>query len=212
MSTRPNMSRFARRGLAVVGAAVFAVSLTVGGAGSAVAHPLGPIDSMTDLKGTWLTSLTGFREGEPITWMHRLKVRKVLGSAAVASEEWLDCEVQATDCKAAKAGKQTGVNWSPPSRVLMAMDPNGTVHGVGTYGSITLTSDDDGVSMMALSNGQQDEWTATPDPTSGQTPTASRQSNGLMANHWGGAYAATGSPMAVCGGVGAAGTATRNAT
>jgi hypothetical protein len=207
------MDRFTRRGLGVVGAAVFAVSLSVGGAGSAVAHPLGPIDSMTDLKGTWLTSLTGFREGDPIKWMHRLKVRKVLGSAAVAWEEWLDCEVHAADCKAAKAGKQTGVNWSPPSRVLMAMDSNGVVHGVGTYGSITLNSGDDGVSMMALSHGQRDEWTATPDPTtSGPTPTASRQSTGLMASPWGPTYVATGSLMDTCGTVGATDTATKNAT
>jgi len=211
MSTRPNMSRFARRGLAVVGAAVFAVSLTVGGAGSAVAHPLGPIDSMSDLKGTWQTSLTGFREGDPILWMHRLKVRKVLGSAAVAWEEWLDCEVQAADCKAAKSGKDSGVNWSPPSRVLMAMDSNGVVHGVGTYGTITLTSDGDGVAAVLISHGQRDEWTATPDPkTAGQSATAPRvKAPGV---DWTGPYAATGSLMFVCGGVGAADTATQNAT
>ena len=67
MGTRLNMSRSARRALAVVGAALFAVSLSVGGAGSAVAAPTsGPIDSMADMKGAWLTSLTGFREGDPI--------------------------------------------------------------------------------------------------------------------------------------------------
>ena len=69
----------------------------------------GSIDSMQDFKGGWVTSLTGFREGDPISWMHRLTVRKVKGQAGVAWEEWLDCAVQATDCKAAKAGKQTGV-------------------------------------------------------------------------------------------------------
>ena len=78
MRTGLNMSRSARRGLAVVGAAVFAVSMSVGGAGSAVAAPgSGPIDSMAEMKGAWLTSLSGFREGDPIKWMHQLKVRKV---------------------------------------------------------------------------------------------------------------------------------------
>ena len=187
-----NMSRFARRGLAVVGAAVFAVSLSVGGAGSAVAHPRGPIDSMADLKGTWQTSLTGFREGDPIQWMHQLKVRKVLGSAAVAWEEWLDCGVQPAECTAAKAGKQTGVNWSKPTRVLMVMGPNSVVHGVGTYGTFMLTPDEDGITAVMLSNGQRDDWTATPEPTtSGQPPTAPRTGT-LMAN-WTGAYAVTGS-------------------
>ena len=190
MGTRLNVSRSARRGLAVVGAAVFAVSLSVGGAGSAVAAPTsGPIDSMADMKGTWLTPLTGFREGDPIKWMHQLKVRKVLGSAAVAWEEWLDCEVQAADCTAAKAGKQTGVNWSKPTRVLMAMDSNRVVHGVGTYGSITLTSGKDGMTAMLISHGQRDEWTATPEPTtSGQAPTALRAKAAI----WTGAYVATG--------------------
>lgn len=74
------------------------------------------------------------RAGSPsavgIVWLHRLTVRKVKGSAAVAWEQWLDCAVQATDCRAAKAGKQTGVGWSKPSRVLMAMDPKGVVHGL----------------------------------------------------------------------------------
>ena len=105
--------------------------------------------------------------------MHQLKVRKVRGSAAVAWEEWLDCEVQAADCTAAKAGKQTGVNWSAPSRVLMVMGPNGVVHGVGTYGSITLTSGEDGITAVMISNGQRDDWTATPEPTtSGQSAKA----------------------------------------
>jgi hypothetical protein len=185
------MGRLARRGLAVVGAAVFAVSLSVGGAGSAVAHPLGSIDSMTELKGTWLTSLTGFREGDPIEWMHQLKVRKVNGATAVAWEEWLDCEVQAADCTAAKAGEQTGVNWSPATRVLMAMDPNGVVHGVGTYGTITHTPDEDGMTAVVLSNGQRDEWTATPDPTtSGQSATEPRAN--VAEADWTGPYVGTG--------------------
>jgi hypothetical protein len=190
MSTRLNIGRSARRGLAVVGAAVFA--LTVGGAGSAVAAPTsGPNDSMTDMKGTWLTSMTGFRDGDPITWMHQLKIRKVNGASAVAWEEWLDCTLQPADCKAAKAGKQTGVNWSPATRVLMAMAPNGVVHGVGTYGTIMLTPDEDGMTAVALSHGQRDEWTATPDPTtSGQSVTAPRAN--VEGVDWTGMYAVTG--------------------
>ena len=171
MTTRVNMSRFASRGLAVVGSAVFA--LMVVGAGSAVAAPTSrSIDSMSDLKGAWVTPLTGFREGDPISWMHRLTVRKVNGSAAVAWEEWLDCKSQAADCKAAKAGKQTGVRWSAPSRVLLAMDPEGVVHGVGATGSIMLTTDEDGLSVVVLSGGQRDDLTATPDPTTSGQPSA----------------------------------------
>ena len=148
---------------------------------------------MTDLKGTWLTSLTGFREGDQIKWMHRLKVRKVNGATAVAWEEWLDCAVQATDCRAAKAGKQTGINWSAPSRVRMVMDSKGVVHGVGTYGSIMLTPDKKGMTAVVLSNGQRDEWTATPNPTtSGLSPTAPRRSTPTMAPIWLGLIVATG--------------------
>ena len=44
MRTGLNMSRVASRGLAVVGAAVFALRLTVGGAGSAVAAPASGVD------------------------------------------------------------------------------------------------------------------------------------------------------------------------
>ena len=208
MRTGLNINRSARRGLAVVGAAVFAVSLSIGGAGSAVAHPLGQIDSMADLKGTWQTSLTGFREGDPIQWMHQLKVRKVLGSAAVAWEEWLDCGVQPAECTAAKAGKQTGVNWSKPTRVLMVMGPKGVVHGVGTYGTFMLTPDGDGMTAVMLSHGQRDEWTATPDPTtSGQSAAAPREM-AERAAEWEGTYVATGSFMAYCGGVGVVNTAT----
>ena len=72
------MNRFSSPVLAVIGAGAFAIALTVGGAGSAVAAPTsGPIDSLQDLKGSWLSSLTGFQEGDPISWQHRLTVRKV---------------------------------------------------------------------------------------------------------------------------------------
>ncbi|CAB4959870.1 MAG: hypothetical protein F2840_10550 [Actinobacteria bacterium] len=193
------MSRLSRRSLAVIGAGAFAVALTVGGAGSAVAAPTaGPIETMQDLKGGWLTSLTGFREGDPISWLHRLTVRKVNGSAAVAWEEWLDCALQAADCKAAKAGKQTGVDWSKPSRVLLAMDPKGVVYGVGAYSSIMLTSGGDGMSAVVFSNGQRDEWTATP-TTSGQSQTApaARENQPRKLAYWTGSYAAAG-PTVSC--------------
>ena len=165
MRTRLNMSRFARRGFAVVGAAVFA--LTVGGAGSAVAAPTsGPIDSMQDLKGGWLTSLTGFQDGDSISWQHRMIVRKVKGSAAVAWEQWRDCADYAVECK---AGKATGDGWSAPSRVLLVMEPKGVAYGVGATGTIMLTPDEDGLSAVMMSNGQRDTVTATP-TTSGQSP------------------------------------------
>ena len=192
------MSRLSSRALAAVGAGAFAVSLSVGGAGSAVAHPRGPIESMSDMKGVWLTPLTGFREGDPINWMHRMTVRKVLGSAAVAWEEWLDCTLQAADCTAAKKGKQTGVNWSKSSRVLMVMGPNGVVHGVGTYGTFMLTPDGEGMTAVMLSHGQKDDWTATPDPTtSGQSPIAFRQTStaGIMYT-WKGFFAVGGTTSA----------------
>ena len=166
MRTRLNMSRFARRRFAVVGAAVFA--LTVGGAGSAVAAPTsGPIDSMQDLKGGWLTSLTGFQDGDPISWQHRMIVRKVKESAAVAWEQWRKCADYAVECK---AGKATGDGWSAPSRVLLVMEPKGVVYGVGATGTIMLTPDEDGLSAVMMSNGQRDTVTATP-TASGQSRT-----------------------------------------
>ena len=193
------LNRLSSKALAAVGAGAFAVALTVGGAGSAVAAPTsGQIETMQDLKGAWLTSLTGFREGDPISWLHRLTVRKVKGSAAVAWEEWLDCALQAADCKAAKVGKQTGVNWSAPSRVLMVMDSKGVVHGFGTYGSILLASGGDGMSAVVLSNEQRDEWTSTPDSTtSGQSPIAPRTNTPMSGASWIGGYAAAG-PTVSC--------------
>ena len=166
------MNRFSSPVLAVIGAGAFAIALTVGGAGSAVAAPTsGPIDSLQDLKGSWLSSLTGFQDGDPISWQHRLTVRKVKGSAAVAWEEWRDCADHATECK---AGKVTGDGWSDPSRVLLVMDPKGVVHGVGASGSIMLTSDDEGMSAVMMSSGQRESGTATPTrKTPGQSTTAS---------------------------------------
>ena len=157
------MSRLSRRAFAAVGAGALTVALTVGGGGSAVAAPTaGPIETMQDLKGGWLTSLTGFREGSPVSWQHRMIVRKVLGSAAVAWEQWRDCADYAVACK---AGKATGDGWSAPSRVLMVMDSNGVVHGVGATGTILLTPDGDGLTAVMLSHGQQGSGAATSNPT-----------------------------------------------
>jgi hypothetical protein len=180
------MIRVRSRTLAAVGA--FAVAVSLGAAVPAGAVPSsGQVDSMQDLKGAWLTSLAGFQEGQPVNWQHRLTVRKVKGSAAVAFEEWRDCADHAAECK---AGKVTGGGWSTPSRVLLAMDPRGVVHGVGATGSIMLTTGEDGMSAVMLSAGQQDDWTAMPDPTA-----MNRQR--VMTSEWGPSYAATG-PTTSC--------------
>ena len=157
------MSRVSSRALAAVGAGAFAVALTVGGGGSAVAAPTsGPIETMQDLKGAWLTPLTGFQDADPISWQHRMIVRKVLGSAAVAWEQWRDCADYAVACK---AGKATGDGWTSPSRVLMVMDSKGVAHGVGATGTILLTPDGDGLTAVMLSHGQQGSGAATSNPT-----------------------------------------------
>ena len=157
------MNRLRSRALTVMGAGVFAVALTVSGAGAAEAAPAsGPIETMQDFKGGWLTSLTGFQDGDPISWQHRMIVRKVLGSAAVAWEQWRDCADYAVACK---AGKATGDGWTAPSRVLMVMDSNGVVHGVGATGTLLLTQDGEGLSAVMLSHGQQGSGAATSNPT-----------------------------------------------
>ena len=160
------MSRLSSRALAVIGSGAFAVALTVGGAGSAVAAPTsGQVESMQDLKGGWLTPLTGFREGSPVRWQHRLIVRKVKESAAVAWEQWRDCADYAVACK---AGKATGDGWSAPSRVLMVMDSKGVVHGVGATGTLLLTPDEEGMTAVMLSHGQQGSGAATSNPTTSE--------------------------------------------
>ena len=190
MRTGLNMSRSASRGLAVVGATVFAVSLSVGGAGSAVAAPTaGPFETMQDFKGGWLTSLRGFQDADAISWQHRMIVRKVKGSAAVAWEQWRDCADYAVQCK---AGKATGDGWTSPSRVLLVMDPEGVVHGVGATGTIMLTPDGDGLSAMMMSSGQRDTATATP-TTSGQSSIAFRTLPPSYQTLGGSSYAASGS-------------------
>jgi hypothetical protein len=149
--------------LAVIGAGAFVVALTVGGAGSAGAAPTsGPIETMQDFKGGWLTSLTGFQDGDPISWQHRMIVRKVKGSAAVAWEQWRDCADHAAKCE---AGKATGDGWSDPTRVLMVMDSKGVVHGVGATGTILLTPDEAGMTAVMLSHGKQGSEAATSNPT-----------------------------------------------
>ena len=184
------MSRLSVRALAVIGAGAFAVALTVGGGGSAVAAPTsGQVETMQDLKGGWLTPLTGFQDGDAISWQHRMIVRKVLGSAAVAWEQWRDCADYAVACK---AGKATGDGWTSQSRVLMVMDPKGVVHGVGATGTILLTPDEEGMTAVMLSHGQQGSGAATSNPTtSAQSRTKlSVVPDGLSVS---GSYAATGS-------------------
>ena len=199
------MSRLSSRALAAVGAGAFAVALTVGGGGSAVAAPTaGPIETMQDLKGGWLTSLTGFQDADPISWQHRMIVRKVLGSAAVAWEQWRDCADYAVACK---AGKATGDGWSAPSRVLMVMDSKGVAHGVGATGTIMLTPDEEGLSAVMLSHGQQGSGAATSNPTTSaqsrtkpSIPPIPPSPIPLPPGSGDGAYAATGSTN-VCGSI-----------
>ncbi len=162
------MNSLRSRALAVAATGAVAVALTVSGAVFAVAAPTsGPIDSMQDLKGAWLTSLTGFKDGDPISWQHRMVVRKAKGSAGVAWEEWRDCTDHAAECK---AGKANGDGWSAPSRVLLVMDPQGVVHGVGATGTIMLAPDGDGLSAVMMSSGQRDTVTSNP-TTSAQSRT-----------------------------------------
>lgn len=157
------MNRLSGRALAFIGAGVFAVALTVSGVVPAVAAPSsGQVETMQDLKGGWLTSLTGFREGSPVSWQHRMIVRKVKGSAAVAWEQWRDCADHAAKCKASKA---TGDGWSDPTRVLMVMDSKGVVHGVGATGTLLLTPDEEGMTAVMLSHGKQGSGAATSNPT-----------------------------------------------
>ena len=183
------MSRLSVRALAVIGAGVFAVALTVGGAGSVGAAPtLGPIQTMQDLKGGWLTSLTGFREGSPVSWQHRLIVRKVKESAGVAWEQWRDCADHAAKCK---AGKATGDGWSNPTRVLMVMDSKGVVHGVGATGTILLTPDGDGLSAVMMSSGKQGSGAATSNPTT-SAQSRTKPSIPALPSSGDGAYAVAG--------------------
>ena len=170
------MNRLRSRALTVIGAGVFAVALTVSGGVPAVATPsTGQVESMQDLKGGWLTSLTGFQDGDPISWQHRMIVRKVKGSAAVAWEQWRDCADYADKCK---AGIATGDGWTAPSRVLLVLDPKGVVHGVGATGTIMLTPDGDGLSAVMMSSGQRDNMTKAPSATTSElSPIAARDSS-----------------------------------
>ena len=168
------MKKLSSRAIAVMSAGVFAAAMTVTGAGSAGAAPTsGPIETMQDFKGGWLTSLTGFQDGDPISWQHRMLVRKVKGSAAVAWEQWRDCADHAAKCK---AGEATGDGWTAPSRVLLVMQPKGVVHGVGATGTMMLTPNGDGLSAVMMSSGQRDSVTTTP-TTSGLSPIPPRDSS-----------------------------------
>ena len=166
------MSRFGSRTLSAAGAGALAVALAVAGGVPAGAVPSsGQVDSMQDLKGAWLTSLAGFQEGQPVNWQHRLTVRKVKGSAAVAWEEWRNCADYAAECK---AGKVTGDGWTAPSRVLLAMDAKGVVHGIGATGTLMVTPGEDGLTAVMLSAGQPEEDVVQVPTTSALSPTAPR--------------------------------------
>lgn len=166
------MSRFGSRTLSAAGAGALAVALAVAGGVPAGAVPSsGQVDSMQDLKGAWLTSLAGFQEGQLVNWQHRLTVRKVKGSAAVAWEEWRNCADYAAECK---AGKVTGDGWTAPSRVLLAMDAKGVVHGIGATGTLMVTPGEDGMTAVMLSAGQPEEDVVQVPTTSALSPTAPR--------------------------------------
>ncbi len=166
------MIRLSGRALTAVGAGAFAVALVVGSGVPAHSAPASrSIDSMQDLKGAWLTSLTGFQKGDPISWQHRLTVRKVKGSAAVAFEEWRNCADHKVECT---AGKVTGDGWTAPSRVLLAMDAKGVVHGVGATGTLMATPGEEGMTAVMLSSGQPEEDVVQVPTTSALSPTAPR--------------------------------------
>ena len=116
---------------------------------------------MSDLKGGWLTPLVGFQGGDSVSWQHRLIVRKVKGQAAVAWEEWRDCAEHAVACR---TGKASGGGWSAPSRVLLAMNAKGVVHGVGATGTVQLTAGETGMNAVMLGFGQRQERLADPAP------------------------------------------------
>ena len=188
-------SRFGNRVLAAGVAGGLAVALAVAGGVQAGAAPAsGQVDSMSDLKGAWVATLTGFMDGEPANWQHRLTVRKVNGSAAVAWEEWRDCADHAAACEANKA---TGGGWSSPSRVLLVMDTKGTVHGVGATGTLELTPAEGGMNAVMLGAGKQQDPAASPTATTtSEAGTAPRSapSNKRMNSQKivGGAYAVQG--------------------
>lgn len=61
------MTSFGSRTLSAVGSGALAAVIAVGGGAPAHAAPAsGQVDSMQDLKGSWLTSLTGFEEGQSV--------------------------------------------------------------------------------------------------------------------------------------------------
>lgn len=111
-----------------------------------------------------MTSLAGFQAGDPVSWQHRLTVRKVKGAAAVAWEEWRDCAEHVAACK---AGQATGGGWTSPSWVLLVTDPKGTVHGIGAGGTLKLTPGESAMSGMTavmIGAGQQQDTLATRAP------------------------------------------------
>ena len=152
------MKRFESRILAVVGAGVLTVALTVGVGGPAVAaQRSGPITRAQDVLGVWLGELTGYQGGQEVDWQYRLTVRKAKGQAGVAWEEWRDCEGNEAACA---AGKATGGGWGQPSRVLFAMDAEHVIHGVSDSGAFTGKGDATGgsIHVIMVCAGTQDLW------------------------------------------------------
>lgn len=74
----------------------------------------GPIETMQDLKGAWLTSLTGFSEGDPINWVNEVRRfrpdrRRTSAIAMTPSNTYRFCILVPARCQALPS--------SPPPRV-----------------------------------------------------------------------------------------------
>ena len=106
-----------------------------------VAGPAGAVTGTRELRGVWVARMSGFQVGQEVDWQYRFTVRKSVGRAGVAWEEWRDCAGHERACA---SGSGAGAGWSIPSRVLFALDPDGVVQGVGQAGRITATPNPDG--------------------------------------------------------------------
>ena len=73
-----------------------------------------------------------------------------------------------------EAGKVTGDGWTAPSRVLLAMDAKGVVHGIGATGTLMVTPGEDGMTAVMLSAGQPEEDVVQVPTTSALSSTAPR--------------------------------------
>ena len=110
-------------------------------------------------------------------WGRAGRLSRKLWSAAVAWEEWRNCADHAAECK---AGKVTGDGWTAPSRVLLAMDAKGVVHGIGATGTLMVTPGEDDMTAVMLSAGQPEEDVVQVPTTSALSPTAPR----LTSDKW----------------------------